>query len=377
MNQKLKVVFNATSLRPGGGLTVLLGVLQGLKHQQDLDLEAIVICGAQASADAVKAQGVASEVILKCKDQGMWRRQWFVTMSLGSLVNQLDADLFFSVNQFVRNVACPQVVYHLNLLRFLPIDRSRGLVHGIAEWLRNRSAKQAIQKADANVFESNYLLQCATEAYGVPHGPAEVIYIGLPDELIDQLAEDTPSDVCSSTLMAITNHNEHKDNPTLIRVLRALVEKHPEVDWRMKIAGSIFPEKWQPFKELASELGVASRIDWLGFVSQEELTDHLKDSLCLVSTSRIESFCMVALESMARGCPAVVANASSMPESVGDAAVLVSPGDHNEFAEAIATFYAEPTVRADFVEFGFERIETFRWERCGREFAELLRRLKK
>ena len=372
----LRLVFNATSLRPGGGLTILLGILKGLAEYEGANVESIVICSAGETADAIREQGIANQVLLRCENQSMWRRQWFVFTRLGRLVNSLDADAFLSINQFVRNVRCPQIVYHLNLLRFLPIDRSKGWRHSFAEWIRNRGTQAAIQKADANIFESKYLLECATACYGEPRGESEVIYIGLPDDLIESASTRSPKSAQCSCFMAITNHNEHKDNPTLIRTLHTLTRQYPDVDWQLKIAGSIFPEKWKPFRDLASELGVESRISWLGFVSQKQLTDHLQSSLCLVSTSRIESFCMVALEAMARGCPAVVADASSMPESVGDAGVLVQPGDENGFAEAVATFFHEPDVREDFVNFGFDRIKTFRWNTCGQQFGQLISKLK-
>lgn len=294
---------------------------------------------------------------------------------MGKFVNSLKPDLFFSFNQFVGGVKVPQAVYHLNLTRFMPIDSNQGIVHRLVEWSRNRGAKLALQQADANLFESNYLHECASKVHTPQNGIAKVIYIGLPDDLIDASSKLKSSDARSTSLIAITNHSEHKDNATLIRVLHSLVENYPAVNWRLKIAAKIISEKWKPIKKLAVELGVDDKIEWLGFVDQKELTEHLQDSLCLVSTSRIESFCTVALESMARGCPAVVADTSSMSESVGDAAVLVAAGDHHGFADAIATFQAEPEVRADFVQFGFERIEEFRGDRCGAEFADLMLQL--
>ena len=372
---ELRVVFNATSLRPGGGLTVLLGVLQGLASQTNVIVRATVICCASQTADAIREQGVAEEVIVRVENQSLLRRQLFVRFGLGRLAKKLNADVFFSVNQFVENVSCPQVVYHLNLLRFMPVDKTKGLIHQATEWLRNRSSKLAVKKAEANVFESSYLQSCAIKMHGDPVALNEVIYIGLPDDLIESTTVSKTLPDPSSTVISITNHNPHKDNPTLIRFLHSLVTRYPDVDWKLKIAGSLFPERWKPFKDLAIELGVESRIEWLGFVSQDDLTHHLSSSLCLVSTSRVESFCMVALEAMARGCPAICTDASAMPESVENAGVMVNSGDHDAFADAVATIYEQPEVREDFVKLGYERIQTFRWDRCGNEFANLLLRL--
>ena len=362
------------SIRPGGGLTVLLGLLQGLASHDGFEFDATVVCSADGTREEIEKQGIAT-VKQPLRNSGGLKRQLWVTASMASYVKKLKPDAFLSINQFVPRIPCPQIVYHINLLRFLPIDKSVSLKTRIFERLRNYSSKQALKHAAANVYESAYIQQCATNIYQNSNPNDRVIYIGLPDNLANANRSEQPSQWTPGQIFSITNGNPHKDNATLITIVSELVKRRPEVDWKLKIAGGLFPELWKPYKQLASELGVIERIEWIGFQNQYELTKHLNESLCSVSTSRIESFCMVALESMGRGCPTIVANCASMPESVGTAGMLAAPGDAAEFAKAVVRLHDDSELRNQFVIRGFEHIRNFRWERCGQEFAELLTKL--
>ena len=364
------VVFNAMSIRPGGGLTVLLGLIKGLASQDQIKVNTTVVCSANGTYDALLEQGIAKvEQPLK-NASGIKRQIWAVTR-LGGLVKELKADVFVSVNQFIRGVSCPQVIYHVNVLRFMPVRANGSVTHFIAEHLRNYSALQALRKASANVFESAFIQDCAETFHDRNDPLDQVIYIGLPDYLVN--ASKTEARYTAGQLFAITSSEPHKDNSTMIRTLAELVKLRTEVDWRLKIAG--FDDTWSDYKTLARSLDVLDRIQWLGFLTQAEITIHLRESLSLISTSKVESFCMVALEAMARGCPPVVSDCSAMPESVGEGGLLAKPGDPKSFAQAVLSLHDSPDLRNQYVEKGFEHVRSFRWNTCGEQFVELFSQL--
>lgn len=374
MGAPLHIVFNAMSTRPGGGLTILLGILKGLTTQQDFAFKATVVCSAQGTREGIEKQGIAT-VVQPLKDAGGIKRQYWITRSMGKYIGDLDADILLSMNQYINSVKCPQVVYHVNLLRFMPVDPKASFKEKIFEHLRNYSARAALKKCAANVFESEYIRETAAKVYQSKNPNDQVIYIGLPDNLAQSKPNDVPTDYVNTQLMSITNGNPHKDNTTLMNLVAQLVELRPDVDWKLKIAGGLFNDLWEKYRQQATDLGVVDRIEWLGFLQQDQLTELLHESMCLVLTSQVESFCMVALESMARGCPSIVADCASMPESVGDASILVPPGDATAFAKAAIEFHDSREKRSDYSDRGFKHIERFRWETCGREFAELFTKL--
>ena len=78
---------------------------------------------------------------------------------------------------------------------------------------------------------------------------------------------------------------------------------------------------------------------------------------------------------MACGTPVVCSSAASLPEVVGDAAMLVWPGDVEELAEALWCVLAEPELRARLAGGGLEHAARFTWEAAARRTREVYRRV--
>jgi glycosyltransferase involved in cell wall biosynthesis len=81
---------------------------------------------------------------------------------------------------------------------------------------------------------------------------------------------------------------------------------------------------------------------------------------------------------MACGVPVVAAASGALPETVGDAGLLVDPQATGEFTDAVLAAACEETVRARLREAGCARAATYSWERTARDtdaaIAELLDR---
>ncbi len=371
----MKVAINAIPIRPGGGLTVVLGLLRGL-HEADPRLDLSVLASASETLHAVRESGCPARLLPVLDKAGATSAFVWQNRALGRLLREQHMDVLLTINHHLRHIACHQVVYHLNLRRFVRTHRSANPWVVLQEYIRDRAARRALQRASANVFESRFLEEAAQNSIAGPVRNPRVIYAGIADDLIaasDRV--ESRSAEGSRRIVAITSPLPHKDNPTLVRMLADLVQREPDAGWQLDVAGGTDLQAWEPVRALARSLGVENCITWHGFCSQHALTALLRQSLCLVSTSLLESFAMVATEAMARGCPPIVADCAAMPESVGDAGLLATPGNAESFADAVRSLVQVPGRRSQLVAHGRSRIQKLRWSQCGRAFHELFAEL--
>ena len=112
---------------------------------------------------------------------------------------------------------------------------------------------------------------------------------------------------------------------------------------------------------------------FLGHVPDEDIPALYSLADLLVMPSLYEGFGLPPLEAMACGTPVVASNATSLPEVVGDAGLLVAPREACALAEAIETVLSDSQLRNRMVERGLARASTFTWERTAEETASVYR----
>ena len=119
-------------------------------------------------------------------------------------------------------------------------------------------------------------------------------------------------------------------------------------------------------RALAEELGVAGRVRFPDWLSDEELAALYGLSSAFVLPSLIEGFGIPVLEAMAHGVPVACSNVSALPEVAGDAALLFDPERQEEVTGAIRRLLDDPRARrAPASRAGTSASRASRWERTG------------
>jgi glycosyltransferase involved in cell wall biosynthesis len=101
-------------------------------------------------------------------------------------------------------------------------------------------------------------------------------------------------------------------------------------------------------------------------VSRELLLSLYRDASLFVFPSVYEGFGLPILEAMANKVPVITSNRSSLPEVVGDAAVLVDPLDVDGLASAILTLLTDNDLREQIIMRGLQRASEFSWEKTAK-----------
>jgi glycosyltransferase involved in cell wall biosynthesis len=111
-----------------------------------------------------------------------------------------------------------------------------------------------------------------------------------------------------------------------------------------------------------------------GYVPETDLPALYSGARCFVYPSYFEGFGLPPLEAMKCGTPVIVGNQTSVPEVVGDAAVLFDPFDVGDIASAIKSVISDDALRATLKARGLERAKLFDWQQTARQTLEVYRK---
>ncbi|HKO98645.1 MAG TPA: glycosyltransferase family 1 protein [Pyrinomonadaceae bacterium] len=116
-----------------------------------------------------------------------------------------------------------------------------------------------------------------------------------------------------------------------------------------------------------SELGLVDSVKLAGYVPEQDLAALYSGAHCFIYPSYFEGFGLPPLEAMKCGAPVIVGNQTSLPEVVGDAAILVDPFSVDDIAAAILKVITNSTVRASLRAAGLARAKLFDWKETARQ----------
>jgi glycosyltransferase involved in cell wall biosynthesis len=103
-----------------------------------------------------------------------------------------------------------------------------------------------------------------------------------------------------------------------------------------------------------------------GGLTRPELAALYSRARVFLFPSIYEGFGLPVLEAMACGAPVITSDRSAMPESAGDAALLVDPDDHDALGETLAALLEDPAAREDLSRRGRARAAAFGWDVTAR-----------
>lgn len=240
---------------------------------------------------------------------------------------------------------------------------------------------QAVRQCDYIIAVSESTKRDIIQLTGAPedkisvvHEAAHPIYRPLQDEAFIRQAK-TRLGISRKFILFVSTIEPRKNVPTLLMAYKQLLDSyHAEVD--LVLAG----EKGWLFGEvfaLVDKLGLGERVRFLGRVSPEDLLGLYNAAQLLVHPAFYEGFGLPPLEAMACGTPVVASNTSSLPEVVGDAALLVEPTDVDGMTVALWRVLSDGALRQQMSDKGLKRASMFSWRRAAIETMVIYRSLAK
>lgn len=161
----------------------------------------------------------------------------------------------------------------------------------------------------------------------------------------------------------------HKNLKTLLKAFEQL-KRDVRIPHKLVIVGK--REGFRiPSEQYHLDPEVERHVIYSGFIRDEELRRMYSRASCFVYPSFYEGFGFPPLEAMACGAPVVCSNAASLPEVVGDAAILCDPSKVDEFVIATAEVLSNGILRSQLIEKSRARAREFSWTRVADKYVRI------
>lgn len=167
-------------------------------------------------------------------------------------------------------------------------------------------------------------------------------------------SSDRPIIVTVGSLRRVKGHD------VLLRAFQHIVREVEGAELRLIGDG---PEREQ-LEQLASDLGIASRVSFVGWRSREEVRDELYRASVFAFPSRSEGLGLALIEALAVGIPCVASDVGGIPEVISspDVGCLVPPEDPDALAEELIGVMSDAARADQLSKAGRERAQAFSWE---------------
>ncbi len=263
-------------------------------------------------------------------------------------------------------IGCPAVVtihdcIHLRFPQYLPSRAAHWYARTFMA-LGARRARRVITVSQASKDDIQHYLHTAAAKIDVIHNGIDERFLTPPDKA-DVARVRERFQLNAPFLLYTGNIKPHKNVERLIEAF-ALFRRDGPQDVKLLIIGDEL-SKYPGLRRLVHRHHLHAHVRFFGFVPDATLAALYRLASVFVFPSLFEGFGFPPLEAMASGTPVITSNVSSLPEVVGDAAVLIDPFDPAAIATAMTRVLGDDRLRQDLIARGHERVRAFSWARAA------------
>jgi glycosyltransferase involved in cell wall biosynthesis len=363
----LRIAIDARKLRDFGIGTYVRNLLRHLSRL-DQTTEYVVLCN-DADRAVVDELGENFRPVAEPSPGYSVREQITVPRDL----RREQADLFHAPHYVLPPLTpCKSVVtihdcIHLRFPQYLP-NRLGYAYARCSLWMATHRSNRIVTVSEASKRD-------ILAYFSVPRDKIQVIYNGIDERFSTPSSEEDVGRVRERYqlndpfVLYAGNIKPHKNVERLIEAFHIFRRGEFEHVKLVVIGDEI--SKYAALRHAVHRHKLHKHVRFFGFVPHRTLAILYRLAAVFVFPSLYEGFGLPPLEAMASGTPVITSNVSSLPEVVGDAAILIDPLKPEEIADAIRRVLTDPGLQQTLRERGFERARHFSWERSIRRVREI------
>jgi glycosyltransferase involved in cell wall biosynthesis len=299
-------------------------------------------------------------------------------------LKQLDCDLLHIPNLFSvpRMLPCLYVMTVHDMLEHMARARQQTGFWGT--W--HLQMTKRVLRGAARIFAvSNFTKTEIERLFDIPSDRIEVVYNAIDERFLHGHASSADRELIAQRyqitypfLLYAGRISPHKNVVRMIEAFSALKAELEKDDAYPDLKLIIIGDDLSGNPDLRRTVvrgGVQNDVRFLGFIPIEVLRIFYDEAKIFVFPSLYEGFGLPPLEAMAHGTPVVTSNVSSLPEVVGNAAVLVNAENIFEIMRALHRVLTDQALRDRMKERGYKQAAKFSWEISVRRVLDVYRQV--
>jgi len=363
----VRIGIDARKLHDFGIGTYIRNLVRHLSRL-DRETEYVLLCR-PGDAESLATLGPNFRAVAETSGNYSVTEQWRIPLAL-----KRERITLFHAPHYVLPplVQCRSVVtihdcIHLMFPQYLPSWVAHGYARASIEMAARRatrvltvsesSKRDILRFVDADPAKIDVIYNSYDERFGLEPREEDVVRLRERYQLQDRFV------LYAGTV------KPHKNLERLIEAFH-LVRRQGFDDLKLVMIGDEI-SKYAALRRAVHTHQLHKYVRFLGFLPEETLAIMYRLAGLFVFPSLYEGFGLPPLEAMASGTPVVTSNLSSLPEVVGDAAVLVDPYDPQAIADGMYRVLSDPALQADLKQKGLLRARQFSWEDSARKVREI------
>jgi glycosyltransferase involved in cell wall biosynthesis len=345
-----------------------------LRELRDLDLENEYTVECLAGNDYVASAVTDTRFKVERYDHNRLRNVRALPARLGRSLtrSRRDADVFYSFHNLYSPLrkACPIVVTVLDLA---PLATDYYHPSRLVRMVSRHNLRKAVRDADRFVAISEFSKRTLLERFGIQPERIAKVHLAAASHFRHVADEAQLESVRrryglpSRFLLTAGATDPRKNVASVVQAYRQL-----PADLREEFGLVVFGKDWHGRSSEAWGSAPQNGVRVIGYVDDEDLPALYTLADAFVFASLYEGFGLPPLEAMRCGTPVVCSSAASLPEVVGDAAVLVDPRDVGSIREAVEALLRNEERRRELEDRGATHVERFSWRATAARILEVI-----
>ncbi|MCM1231775.1 MAG: glycosyltransferase family 4 protein [Clostridium sp.] len=275
-------------------------------------------------------------------------RNWFLAVHLPLLCKKWKPDVLFLIDTQAIIIKPCRLVSTIHDLAEFEIPEKYPPLQAL---IRRCIVRRQIRLSDHIITVSKYSKKDICRRFHIPDNKVTVTYNSF------QFSSKREKKAPQPYFLFVSEVERAKNLPVL---LKAFAKLEPDIQHKFKIKvvgkkGNDYPHSMQ----LIEQLQLNKKVNFYGYVSDQELEDLYAQCYAFIFPSLFEGFGIPVLEAMGNGVPVICSDSSSLPEVGGDAVLTFDPLNENELAEQIKKIVTDDTLRTRMITAGYKRAVFF------------------